>query len=63
MIVATIRKGYTLNILGNDWLVVGNRSLRGIYCYVVRGVNGELRSIKRTDLLEAQRENRCSVRL
>lgn len=61
--VATIRKGYAVTVEGKPWRVIGSRSLRKVYFYILQDANGKRASINRNTLLTMQHEGTATVTL
>jgi hypothetical protein len=62
MIVATIRPGYVIRCDdGREFTVRGSSKLRGVYRYTVKDQAGRVSTIRRDDVLEAQREGSAKV--
>ena len=61
--ISTIRKGYTLTVNGDVYLVAGSRLLRGRQFYIVKDTHGRKCSIKREQVLSGQQDGSVSVKL
>ena len=51
--IAMLRKGWTVKINGDSYVVLGSRQLRRIQLYILNGPNGRI-SIRRQDFLSWQ---------
>jgi hypothetical protein len=60
-IVSTIYAGYTIKTEDNAFLVCGTSKIRKTYRYVCRDKDGNIVSIRREDLLQAQRDGDAVV--
>jgi hypothetical protein len=61
MIVATINKGATITVNNVSYTVIGSRSMRVKYFYIVRDSSGRKYSLKRNDLIEGQKTGSVKV--
>ena len=52
--ITTIYKGYRITAHGKEWEVIGSRSLRGNYRYILIDANGKQASIKRSEVIKGQ---------
>lgn len=62
MLVTTIRKGYKVVTGNTGYVVIGSRSLRGTYYYILaRAFDGKKFSMERKFLIEAQKNGDAKV--
>ena len=64
MIVARIHKGYKIETEATTFEVVDTSLMRGVYRYVVKDLKrNKLNTIRREDLMQAQKEGSARVYL